>query len=131
MGRITRGLIDELIKGGWLKTPEIINAFRKVKRKDFLPEDAKDLDELNQALPIGFGQTISQPLTVAFMLELLQPKPGDKILDVGAGSGWTAAILAEIAGPKGKVVAMEIIPELVEFGEKNVAKNTQNKGNKS
>ena len=49
-------------------------------------------------------------------------KPGDKILDVGAGSGWTAAILAEIAGPKGKGVAMEIIPELVEFGEKNVAK---------
>jgi len=122
MGRITRGLIDELIKGGWLKTPEIINAFRKVKRKDFLPEDAKDLDELNQALPIGFGQTISQPLTVAFMLELLQPKPGDKILDVGAGSGWTSALLAKIVGSKGKVFAMEIIPELVEFGKNNVAK---------
>ncbi len=115
-------LIDSLIKEGWLKTPEIIEAFLKVKRKDFLPEDKKDLAELNEALPIGFGQTISQPLTVAFMLELLQPKKGDKILDVGSGSGWTSALLAEIAGKNGKVVAMEIIPELAEFGKNNVKK---------
>ena len=115
-------LIDSLIGQGWLKTPRIIHAFRKIKRMDFLPEDMKDLAELNEALSIGHGQTISQPLVVAFMLELLDPKPGDKILDIGAGSGWTSALLSEIVGDKGKVIAIEIIPELVEFGRKNIAK---------
>lgn len=115
-------LIDSLIKEGWLKTPKIIEAFRKIKRTDFLPEDSQDLAELNEALPIGYGQTISQPLVVAFMLEQLQPQSGDKILDIGAGSGWTTALLAELVGDKGKVVAIEVIPELKEFGEKNIAK---------
>lgn len=125
-------LIDSLIKGGWLKTDTIINAFRKIKREDFLalhslgegglPDDLKNLAELNEALPIGFGQTISQPLTVAFMLELLEPKKGDKILDIGSGSGWTTALLSEIVGNKGKVIAVEIVPELKEMGEKNVSK---------
>jgi len=115
-------LIDSLIEEGWLKTQRIIGAFRKIKRIDFLPEDIKDLAELNEALPIGFGQTISQPLVVAFMIELLNPKPGEKILDVGSGSGWTTALLAEIVGEKGKVIAIEIIPELMEFGKKNVEK---------
>jgi len=116
------GLIDNLIKEGWLKTPRIIDAFRKIKRIDFLPENLKNLAEANTALPIGKGQTISQPLVVAFMIEQLEPKPGDKILDIGSGSGWTTALLAEIVGEKGKVVAIEIVAELKEFGEKNTAK---------
>jgi len=115
-------LINNLIEQGWLKTPRIIEAFEKVKREDFLIEEMKDLAELNEALPIGYGQTISQPLVVAFMLEQLQAQPGDKILDIGSGSGWTSALLGEIVGDKGKVIAIEIIPELKEFGEKNVAK---------
>ena len=128
-------LIDSLIKEGWLKNPRIIEAFCQIKRVDFLPEDSKDLAELNEALPIGYGQTISQPLVVAFMLELLDPQPGEKILDIGSGSGWTTALLAHIvsgglnskfkiqnAKLKGKVIAMDIISELVEFGKKNVAK---------
>ncbi len=115
-------LIDSLILEGWLKTDSIIRAFRKIKREEFVPEELKGSAELNEALPIGFGQTISQPLTVAFMLELLQPAAGDKILDIGSGSGWTAALLAEIVGRKGKVVAIEVISKLKEFGEKNVAK---------
>lgn len=115
-------LIEYLITEGWLKTPRIIEAFRKIKREDFLPEDSKSLSEYNEALPIGYGQTISQPLVVAFMLEKLQPQAGDKILDIGSGSGWTAALLAEIVGQKGNVVALEIIPELKEFGEKNAVK---------
>ncbi len=113
-------LIDSLIEEGWLKTPRIIEAFRKIKRVDFMPPDSKGLAELNEALPIGFGQTISQPLVVAFMLELLDPKEGEKILDVGAGSGWTSALLAEIVGEKGKIIAIDIVPELVEFAQKNV-----------
>jgi len=115
-------LIDNLIKDGWLKTLRIIEAFRKIQRVDFLPDDIKDLAELNEALPIGFGQTISQPLVVAFMMELLNPQPGEKILDIGSGSGWTSALLGEIVGDSGKVIAIEIIPELKEFGRKNVAK---------
>jgi len=116
------GLIDSLIDEGWLRTSRIIEAFRKIKRVDFLPENLKNLAELNEALPIGFGQTISQPLVVAFMIEKLKPEEGDKILDVGSGSGWTSALLAEIVGQEGKVIAIEIIPELKEFGEKNTAK---------
>ena len=115
-------LIDLLIKEGWLKNPEIIKAFKKIKRKDFLPEDLKNLSELNQALPIGFDQTISQPLVVAFMLEKLNPKKGEKILDIGSGSGWTTALLSEIVGGKGKIIAIELIKELMEFGRSNVEK---------
>jgi len=124
-------LVDGLIHQGWLKTPEIIQAFRKIKRIDFLPEELKNLSKVNEALPIGYGQTISQPSVVAFMLELLQPKAGEKILDVGSGSGWTTALLAYLvseqsknpkAKTKGKVVAVDVIPELVEFGRKNVEK---------
>ncbi len=115
-------LIDKLILEGWLRTPRIIEAFKKIKRVDFLPENLKDLAELNEALPIGFGQTISQPLVVAFMLELLQPREGEKILDIGSGSGWTSCLLGEIVGKKGKVIAIERIPELKEFGEKNASK---------
>jgi len=115
-------LVEELIKEGWLKTPRIIEAFKKIKRVDFLPKDLKDLAELNEALPINFGQTISQPLVVAFMLELLEPKKGEKILDIGSGSGWTSALLGEIVGQKGRVIAIDIVPELKEFGKKNVGK---------
>jgi len=115
-------LIDSLIHEGWLKTPRIIKAFQKIKREDFLPEGEEGLAEVNEALPIGFGQTISQPLVVAFMLEHLSPEPGDRILDIGSGSGWTTALLSEIVGSKGKVIAVEIIPELTEFGKKNVTK---------
>ena len=91
-------LINELINSGYLKTPEIVSAFKKIKRQDFVrPEDAERA-EINAPLVIGYGQTISQPATVAFMLEKLQPKRGEKILDIGSGSGWTAALLAEIVG---------------------------------
>jgi protein-L-isoaspartate(D-aspartate) O-methyltransferase len=114
--------IQKLIKQEWLKSSSIIQAFQKIKRQDFLPEDMKGLADLDRALPIGFGQTISQPLVVAFMLEQLDPQPGHKILDIGSGSGWTSALLAEIVGSKGKVIAVEIVPALKEFGEHNAGK---------
>ncbi len=114
-------LINDLIEKGWLKTPRIIKAFKKIKRIDFMPEDSKNLAELNQALPIGYGQTISQPLVVAFMLEQLQPEKGYKILDVGSGSGWTTALLSEIVGEEGKIIAIELVKELRDSGEKNTS----------
>lgn len=127
-------LINSLIKGGYLKTSFIIGAFETIDRKDFVPEEIKQDAYLNIALPIGFGQTISQPLTVAFMLELLQPQPGEKILDVGAGSGWVSALLAycvsksskknaeHAAEKSGRIIAIERIPELKEMAEKNISK---------
>ena len=138
-------LITGLIKEGYLQTPEIIKAFRAIKRRDFVLQDLLSQANENIPLPIGWGQTISQPLTVAFMLELLQPQSGDKVLDIGAGSGWQSALLAYIVGgrsngqiiekefgksimaekrpkAKGKVFAIEVIPELVAFAKRNIDK---------
>jgi len=115
-------LINQLIDQGYLKTEAIINAFKKVKRSDFVKPEDKEYFEVNAPLSIGYGQTISQPLTVAFMIELLEPKPGEKILDVGSGSGWTAAILSEIVGLTGKVYGVERIIDLANFAKTNIAK---------
>ncbi len=115
-------LINYLIESGWLKTPAIINAFRKINRDEFVLEDFKSRAYINEPLSIGYDQTISQPLTVAFMLELLQARENDKILEIGSGSGWQTALLAELTGKNGKVYALEIIPELSRFGKSNIEK---------
>ena len=115
-------LADELIKKGVLKNKRLIEAFRAVDRKNFVPENLKESAYVDEPLPIGEGQTISQPLTVAFMMEKLGPLPGDKVLDVGSGSGWTTALLAHIVGKKGKVIGMERIKDLCHFGMNNVSK---------
>lgn len=129
MGSTQDNLIKELIDAGWLKTPQIIEVFLQIKREDFVLEEEKDWAYINDALSIDYYQTISQPLVVALMIELLQPQLGEKILDVGSGSGWTSALLARLVSGgglkskiQGRVIAIEIIPELKKFGENNVAK---------
>lgn len=97
----------------------IDDAFEKVDRAQFMPKDVRHLADVDNAVPIGFGQTISQPYTVRLMLEWLDPQPGDKVLDVGSGSGWTTALLSYLVGPKGKVYAVERVPDLLEFGRDN------------
>ncbi|MBU1951872.1 protein-L-isoaspartate O-methyltransferase [Patescibacteria group bacterium] len=115
-------LVKDLIGQGYLRNPEIINAFYRIKRRDFLPEKMKEKDTINAPLHIGYGQTNSQPLTVAFMLEVLEPQEGDRILDVGSGSGWQTALLADIVGDQGHVYGIERIAELKDFGEQNARK---------
>lgn len=115
-------LVDYLIEKKTLKTPRIIEAFRAIDRAGFiLPEYQREAYE-NHPLPIGEGQTISQPETVAFMLEKLDPEPGEKILDIGSGSGWTTALLAETVMPQGSVLGIERIQSLALFGQKNLKK---------
>lgn len=115
-------MVYDLIRNGYLRSDAIIAAFAKVSRVEFVPKDLEKEADKNIPLPIGFGQTISQPLTVAFMFELLDPQAGQHILDVGSGSGWTTALLAQIVGERGMVCAIERIPQLCEFAEKNLAK---------
>jgi len=115
-------LINYLIRKGVLKTEKIIKAFLKIDRKYFVGERNKFEAYGDYPLPIGEGQTISQPWTVAFMLELLEPGVGNKILDVGIGSGWTTSLLAEIVGNSGKVYGIEINKNILNFGMENIKK---------
>ncbi|MFD1718889.1 protein-L-isoaspartate O-methyltransferase family protein [Georgenia deserti] len=92
-----------------------------VDRRIFLPADQARFAHADMPLQIGYGATCSQPSTVEAMLQLLQPSPGDRVLDVGSGSGWTTALLARLVAPGGSVIGVEIEPELVEIGRENLA----------
>ena len=92
----------------------IAEAMRLQDRRRFLPPELASAHDRDQPLPIGHGQTNSQPSTVAAMLDLLEPFAGMRVMDVGSGSGWTAAILGQLGGPDSQVVAVERIPTLVE-----------------
>src|SRR3990167_11474236 len=112
-------LADDLIKKGVLKNPRLVEAFRAVDRKNFLPDYSDEEAYGDHPLSIGEGQTISQPWTVAFMLELLGPKPGENIMEIGYGSGWQTALLAASGA---NVWAIELVPGLCKFGKENFEK---------
>jgi len=105
-----------------MKYSELPLVFKKIDRADFILPEYKNEAYEDYPLPIGYGGTISQPSTVAFMLDILEPRVGQKILDIGSGSGWTTALLAYIAGKKGHIYGVEIVPELVSFGRMNLQK---------
>jgi protein-L-isoaspartate(D-aspartate) O-methyltransferase len=115
-------LVNYLINTGVLGSPKIIEAFKNVDRADFVGPENKSAAYYNDALPIGSSQTISQPYTVAFMLELLNPENGNKIMDIGSGSCWQTCLLADIVGDSGHIYAVEIVPEIFEFGKNNALK---------
>ena len=116
-------LVDHLIRTGMLASPQIVAAFQHIDRRDFLPEEyTGEIIYADRPLMIGYEQTISQPSVVAFMLELLDPQVGDRVLDVGSGTGWTTALLAQIVGKTGHVFGVELVSALVARGAQNLAK---------
>jgi len=122
-------LVDNLVNEGLLRSPKVIHAVRSVPRATFLPEDMKPYSATDTPLPIGYGQTVSAPHMVSIMNEALQLEAGNNVLEVGAGSGWHAATIAEIIAPAdaprsnwGHVYAVEIVQELAEFARKTIMK---------
>jgi protein-L-isoaspartate(D-aspartate) O-methyltransferase len=95
-------------------------AFETVAREPFLPRRQRRYAGEDRPLEIGHGQTNSQPRTVRAMLEYLDPRPGDRVLDVGCGSGWTTALLGELVGPDGLVVGIELVPQLAKAARHNL-----------
>lgn len=114
-----KGLLAHLKAMGFSK--KIMNAFSSVNREDFIPAELKDKAYENTALPIGQGQTISQPYTIALMLSELRLKKGQKVLEVGSGSGYVLALISKIVGKKGQVFGMEIIKELAKKSRESLA----------
>jgi protein-L-isoaspartate(D-aspartate) O-methyltransferase len=123
----------DVVRAYGVMDSRILMAMETIPRHRFVPgADDKDesaagsfsIEEVygDHPLPIGRGQTISQPFTVAFMLELLELAPGQNVLEIGAGSGWNAALIREIVGRSGKVTSVEYIGEVADFARKNLKK---------
>jgi protein-L-isoaspartate(D-aspartate) O-methyltransferase len=101
--------------------PDVAAVMASLDRRTFLPADQHPYAHEDRPLPIGLGQTCSQPSTVAAMLSLLDVPSGARVLDVGAGSGWTTALLALLVGPRGSVRGVELEPELAERAAASLA----------
>ncbi len=105
-------MVQDTIVDRGVSDPDVLRAMRTTPRHAFVPSEYQDQAYADHPLPIGYGQTISQPYIVAWMTELLDLKPGEKVLEIGTGSGYQAAILAEEG--RAEVYSIEIIPELAE-----------------
>src|SRR5229473_5913522 len=106
-----RKMVAEQLAARGIQNERVLAAMGKVPRHEFVPDSERELAYADGALPIGHGQTISQPFIVAFMTEAVDPQPGQRVLEVGTGSGYQAAVLAELAG---EVCTIELIPQLAE-----------------
>jgi len=115
--RLRESMVRSQIEARGVKDSQVLEAMLTVPRHAFVPSEYQEYSYADQPLPIGYGQTISQPYIVAAMTELLQIEEGDKILEVGTGSGYQAAVLAEITD---EVYTVEIIPELAESAAKRL-----------
>ncbi|WP_462317273.1 protein-L-isoaspartate(D-aspartate) O-methyltransferase [Marinilabilia sp.] len=112
-------MVDTQIAQRGIRSNNVLEAMRKVPRHLFVPSNLVSLAYSDRPLPIGYEQTISQPYIVAFMSEALDVDPGDKILEIGTGSGYQAAVLAEMGM---EVWTMEIVPGLADFARENLKK---------
>lgn len=117
--RQRQNMMDQQIKSRGVKDPQVINAMLKVKRHLFVPEKIEHLAYRDSPLPIGQEQTISQPFIVAFMTEALRLEKDDRVLEIGTGSGYQAAILAEIVN---QVYTIEINEQLAKTAAKRLKK---------
>lgn len=115
-------LINHIKENGYLKSKDLEQAIRNAQRHNFVPEDIAQMAYEDMPLSIGKNQTISQPSTVAVMTEALEVNAGHKVLEVGTGSGWQAAILSHLVGTAGQVYTIELLPELAEYARKNLLK---------
>lgn len=125
MERLRRRLVEKLVREGIIRSEKVKRAMLKVPRELFVPEHLCELAYEDTPLPIGFGQTISAPHMVAIMLEEAELDEGMKVLEVGTGSGYNAALIAEIVAPEGSkrpghVYTIERIPELAERAKENL-----------
>jgi protein-L-isoaspartate(D-aspartate) O-methyltransferase len=107
-----RLMVEQQLRQRGISDERVLDAMGRVPRERFVPEGLRDLAYEDGALPIGYGQTISQPYIVATICSLLELGGGETVLDVGTGSGYQAAVLAELAG---EVTTIERVPELVEW----------------
>ncbi|HIP66206.1 MAG TPA: protein-L-isoaspartate(D-aspartate) O-methyltransferase [Pyrodictium sp.] len=119
---LRRALVEALVEEGVIRSKIVKEAMLKVPREEFVPSHLRDYAYEDTPLPIGYGQTISAPHMVALMCEEAQLAPGMRVLEVGTGSGYHAAVIAEIVGPKGAVYTIERLAELAAFARKNLAR---------
>ena len=110
-----KSMVEDQIEKRGVKDEDVLMAVRKVEREKFVPKKYIDLAYSDRPLPIGYKQTISQPYIVAYMTEQLQVEKSHKILEIGTGSGYQAAVLAELSN---HIFTIEIIPELAEGSDK-------------
>lgn len=103
-------MVARTIQARGIRDPQVLRAMRTVPRHQFVPAEFLNQAYDDHPLPIGYGQTISQPYVVAWMTELLELKPGERVLEIGTGSGYQAAVLAELGGLE--IFSLEIVPEL-------------------
>ncbi len=115
-------LIELWISSGTIKDKKVIEAFKQIPRELFIKKEHQGEAYGDYPLSIGEGQTISQPTTVMLMTQALELKEGDKVLEVGAGSGYQAAIISKIIGDNGKLISTEIIKKLAGFAKDNIKK---------
>lgn len=114
-------LIDGLIRGGYLSTPSVIKAMESIPRELFVPPDKRGFAYVDKPLEIGHGQTISAPHMVALMAEALDLDLGHKVLEIGTGSGYHAAVISKIIG-NGHIYTIERHKTLVDQAKKNLAR---------
>ena len=121
---------NELMKywksSGLVKDSRLLKSFNEINRENFVLPEYKNQAYDDIALPLGYGSTISQPSTIMVMVQALELKPKLKVLEIGTGSGYTAALMSKIIGEKGKIYSVDVVPELIGIAKSNLLKEKIN-----